>query len=299
MSREARPRHARSRAGASPFLDLSTTVSQPRRHGPSVDSLHMPAGEGTWRPPQFANVGYVDDAVGTLALGLRAAMLQPGHSAATLFQLVQEAAAALGFEHCAYGLRLPFPFTQRTFLALNNYPSEWRARYADRGYVRQDPTVLHGARSSTPMLWSDALFSTAPEMWAEARSFGLRHGWAQSCFDAGGRVGLLSVARSHGPLTPRELAVLEPMLQWLVNLAHGSIGPVLSATVASQLLGLTPREREVMTWMADGKTAAEAGLILGIGERTVRFHVMNVVAKLQVSNKTSAVARAIASGLFD
>ena len=60
---------------------------------------------------------------------------------------------------------------------------------------------------------------------------------------------------------------------------------------------LTPREREVLTWAGRGKTSAEIAIILGVRERTVNFHCDRAVRRLDVVNRTHAVAKAIAQGL--
>jgi two-component system, OmpR family, KDP operon response regulator KdpE len=60
---------------------------------------------------------------------------------------------------------------------------------------------------------------------------------------------------------------------------------------------LTEREREVLTWAARGKTSAEIAAILGVRERTVNFHCDRAMRRLDVTNRTQAVAKAIAQGL--
>ena len=50
--------------------------------------------------------------------------------------------------------------------------------------------------------------------------------------------------------------------------------------------------------MADGKTSGEAATILGLSERTVNFHVANVLVKLSAVNKTAAVVKAALLGLL-
>ncbi len=62
---------------------------------------------------------------------------------------------------------------------------------------------------------------------------------------------------------------------------------------------LTAREREVLRWTAEGKTACEIGQILSISERTVNFHVNNILEKLGATNKVQAVVKAIGAGLID
>lgn len=55
--------------------------------------------------------------------------------------------------------------------------------------------------------------------------------------------------------------------------------------------GLTKREREVLSWVALGKTNAEIAVILWLAPSTVRKHLENVYAKLSVRTRTAAVAR--------
>jgi LuxR family quorum sensing-dependent transcriptional regulator len=61
---------------------------------------------------------------------------------------------------------------------------------------------------------------------------------------------------------------------------------------------LTPREREILRWAADGKTAWETSVILDLSERTVKFHLIEASRKLNAVNRTSAVAKALARGLI-
>jgi DNA-binding CsgD family transcriptional regulator len=60
---------------------------------------------------------------------------------------------------------------------------------------------------------------------------------------------------------------------------------------------LTAREREVLAWVARGKTNAEIAELLWLAPSTVRKHLENVYAKLGVSTRTAAVARFL--GLVD
>lgn len=55
---------------------------------------------------------------------------------------------------------------------------------------------------------------------------------------------------------------------------------------------LTPREREVLVWVAAGKTNAEIAGIIGARPRTVHKHLERIFVKLGVETRTAAVARA-------
>ena len=82
---------------------------------------------------------------------------------------------------------------------------------------------------------------------------------------------------------------------------------VLSPPAAAALAGaargparpeLTPRELDVLAAVARGASNAAAARALGIGEATVKTHLLRVFEKLQVDDRTAAVTRAMALGLL-
>jgi DNA-binding NarL/FixJ family response regulator len=60
---------------------------------------------------------------------------------------------------------------------------------------------------------------------------------------------------------------------------------------------LTEREREILTFIADGQTNGEIAEKLVISMKTVRNHVSNIFSKLQVADRTQAAIRAREAGL--
>ncbi|MGE5524866.1 MAG: helix-turn-helix domain-containing protein [Rhodospirillaceae bacterium] len=59
--------------------------------------------------------------------------------------------------------------------------------------------------------------------------------------------------------------------------------------------GLTPRESEVLAWVAKGKTNAEVGAILEMSNRTVQKHLEHIYQKLGVETRTTATIRALSA----
>src|SRR5690606_38548631 len=55
---------------------------------------------------------------------------------------------------------------------------------------------------------------------------------------------------------------------------------------------LSPRECEVLEWIAAGKTNAEIAIILGLSVHTVKRHVEHVLEKLGVENRRAAMRMA-------
>jgi DNA-binding NarL/FixJ family response regulator len=97
-----------------------------------------------------------------------------------------------------------------------------------------------------------------------------------------------------------------------VRIVHSG-GSLLQPVVASKLLrqvshqnqleaeteALTPREREVLTLLAQGFPNKEIAARLVISQRTVKFHVSSIMGKLGATNRTEAVALAAQQGLVD
>jgi len=88
--------------------------------------------------------------------------------------------------------------------------------------------------------------------------------------------------RSRRDFSDRERALLDLLRPHLARLYRRT----------ATLNRLTPREAEVLHWLAQGKSDAQIGAILGTSRRTVQKHLQNLYAKLGVENRTAAVMRA-------
>jgi predicted ATPase/DNA-binding CsgD family transcriptional regulator len=66
---------------------------------------------------------------------------------------------------------------------------------------------------------------------------------------------------------------------------------------AAGTFGLTPREREVLTLLAAGRSNPRIAADLAISQRTVRNHVTNILTKLGVATRTAAATEALRRGL--
>lgn len=220
-----------------------------------------------------------------------------GLSKEEVFKKIADVATSLGFQYCAYGLRMPVPLSNPKTFIMNNYSAEWQERYQDKGYLHIDPTVLHGRQSQMPIIWSEKVFSNTRELWDDSQIMGLTVGWAQSSLDAVGVGGMLTLARSHEALSSVEISSQEIKMRWLVSISHLTLSKLFAPTQTTK--PLTAREIEVFKWTADGKTSGEISDILNISENTVNFHVKNGIGKLQTANKTAAVVRAAMLGMLN
>jgi LuxR family transcriptional regulator len=61
---------------------------------------------------------------------------------------------------------------------------------------------------------------------------------------------------------------------------------------------LSFREIEILKWIAEGKNGEVIGKLLGITERTVTYHVVNIMQKMDVTNRTAAAVKAVLLGII-
>lgn len=83
----------------------------------------------------------------------------------------------------------------------------------------------------------------------------------------------------------------------LASYFHQHILRIHGHNAETQIL-VSARELDCLKWMAAGKTAWEASVILGISERTVRFHLNAAREKLNCLTTTQAVAQAVSRQLI-
>lgn len=107
-----------------------------------------------------------------------------------------------------------------------------------------------------------------------------------------GRARVIYLERGKRDYTERERSLLELLRPALIRVQraaharrHGNGGASAS---------LTGREREILGWIARGKTSRQIGTILSVSPHTVRKHIEHILDKLDVSTRSEAVARVFA-----
>jgi len=74
--------------------------------------------------------------------------------------------------------------------------------------------------------------------------------------------------------------------------------PRREETESSATVNLSPREREILRMVGDGKPNKIIADELDISEHTVRNHISNIFQKLHVNNRTEATVIAMKKGLI-
>jgi LuxR family transcriptional regulator, quorum-sensing system regulator CviR len=180
-----------------------------------------------------------------------------------------------------------------------SYSNDWLYTYGKKGYANVDPVLQSLLSSSKTQVWEQTYGKASSpkqlEFVEEARSVGLTHGVTTGMLERDrGFATFFSFAGGDADGTQRFVRLLEYLLP--------SIHRVLIANTHTPLFnrvkGLSPREMTVLLWMKQGKTNWEIAQIVGVTERTVRFHVEGIFMKLDASSRTQAVALAMEHGLL-
>jgi LuxR family transcriptional regulator, quorum-sensing system regulator BjaR1 len=178
-------------------------------------------------------------------------------------------------------------------------PDELFKLYVERRYADIDPSIRHLLRTAEPFRWLDVPYDPererkAAELAGLIRDFGLTQGFFVPIPSAAGTYGATWMAGPKPDLTARTKAALHLIGLYAFDRIHRLAGPL-----PDQWPHLTEREREVLTWMASGKSSWEIGEILGIAKRTVDEHSQTVQRKLGAANRSHAVAIALRNRLIE
>ena len=114
---------------------------------------------------------------------------------------------------------------------------------------------------------------------------------------------LVLVAKTQGIVSPPMVDDLSKTFEVFENayrcLHSKAIVSATGGTEAQPGDTLSRREVECLQWLASGKTLFEAATILGVSERTIRFHITNARERLGVSTTVQAIVAAALLYGFD
>ena len=108
-----------------------------------------------------------------------------------------------------------------------------------------------------------------------------------------------ALAESHATATRIGAAPLRARIEALARRAGLQLDGVESAAFAAERLRLTPREREVLALVAEGRSNRQIGEQLFMAESTAGVHVSNILTKLGVTRRSEAAVVAHRMGLTD
>lgn len=196
------------------------------------------------------------------------------------------------------------PAGDAEFISIGNFPDGFENVHRDASASRRDP-LLQTLKHQTvplPIFWDQRTYTVAGagDLWEEQAAWGYRSGIILAMHLAHGRHFLLGV---DGPddmpeaVDARTQLVAE--LQLMAVYSQDSALRLLQAPdLREPAPALTMRERDVLAWTLEDKSAWVVGRLLNISEHTVAFHLKNAMKKLGCATKHSAAAKAARLGLI-
>ena len=211
---------------------------------------------------------------------------------------MQRALAPFGFENFIVAGIDPKRRFDEQVLA-NRWPSEFFTQYTRENYLPLDPIARLCRRWTMPFVWSKASYAheqdpRALEVMRVAAQFRIKRGFVVPIHGLNGYEAAVSMSGVDLEIPPTSKPAIHLMALYAFDRMRCLIG-----AVSKNIPSLTQREREVLTWAAQGKSALEIAEILKITKRTVDEHTQITVRKLGAKNRTHAVAIALRERIID
>jgi LuxR family transcriptional regulator len=222
-----------------------------------------------------------------------------------VWALLCDRMAYYGFDRLIYGFTrfmTPTSFGDpNDFVVLTNHSPEYRKGFVEDGLYRSAPMVRWALENEGFSSWRamaeriNAGDLTKDEL--EVVTFNLAHkvlaGYTVSfkslCARSKGAISLTARADLSQDDVDRIWATHGTNIHLLNNVAHLKI---LTLPVTLSNKQLTPRQREALQWVGDGKTMQDIAQIMGLTQATIEKHLRLARETLNVETTAQAVAKA-------
>ncbi|PWB35399.1 transcriptional regulator [Pseudomonas sp. SDI] len=222
-----------------------------------------------------------------------------GKGFGSLEELVDNAICSvreLSFDYFLYGVCNSTPFMKPDIKFLGNWPEEWAEYYKEMNCAPLDPVIQHCKVFFEPMKLPGEMFLKPLALNSKVSGFNISEGVVQPSFKASGYFGFLYLAKLSGTVSDEEFKGLKPIIRSLADTIGEQVIKLGWASPNGELVELVEKEKEILRWVADGKTSGEVSIILGVAVDTVNFHLRNSQRKLGASNRVQTLTYAVANG---
>ncbi len=181
-----------------------------------------------------------------------------------------------------------------------SFPEEWMQEYLSRNYYQVDAIIRENFSTYEVQNWSlkRKELCREKEITSLGMDFGLIECWTHGSKPmANENYGSMFCFAGMSMKQDRRTATI---LEFIIPHLHLALSHIFRKKRQEKgNILLSAREKEILDWLKHGKSSWEISVILGISERTVNFHVNNIMHKLDASKRHQAVAVAVRLGLID
>jgi DNA-binding CsgD family transcriptional regulator len=202
-----------------------------------------------------------------------------------------------GFDHFACVNHADFASGEKAGVMMHNYPTSWVKAYKEEQLYKGDFVYLRAGQHRLPFQWDEpwllnSLTPSEKRVREKARSAGLNNGFTVPIMVPGDRLASCT-------FTSRSKFDFEalPTLHLTALFFHEGLRR-LSARNKARIAPrtLTSRQRNILTYVAEGKSTDIIASLLGISRHTVDEHIETVLQKYAVGSRIQAVVRALQDG---
>ncbi|MEL7097864.1 MAG: LuxR family transcriptional regulator [Pseudomonadota bacterium] len=184
-------------------------------------------------------------------------------------------------------------------VAADGFDQRWVCEYIREKLFLVDPITDLAMRETRPFLWSEIpqLVTLSAEQnvyLARMEAARLGNGLAFQVFGPGFRNGYVGLGFAPEAAPPGAADILE--YQFAAQAAH--IRYCALTSKAADAPALSPRERDVLQWIARGKSNSVIADILGLSPHTVDTLMRRVYDKLGTRDRTTAAIEGLGAGLI-
>jgi LuxR family transcriptional regulator, quorum-sensing system regulator CviR len=183
------------------------------------------------------------------------------------------------------------------YILNSSYPEGYFSAYVAEGQIRFDPVVALELEAPRLYHLADILRMKADSLNRDGldmtRGYGIKEGYSTG-FRNEAR-GLTSIFSFMGRSLPRS-GRSELILDLLGPHLHAALCRVAAKEEPRSPSPLSARETEVLEWIKAGKSTWQISMQLSLSEATVKFHVGNILKKLDAATRTQALAEAMHRG---
>ncbi|HAM46220.1 MAG TPA: hypothetical protein DCO73_00635 [Alphaproteobacteria bacterium] len=207
--------------------------------------------------------------------------------------------ASFGFSNVSVFDLQHRPGSNGFHMLMNSRPQSYVEQYEEENCAMRDPVLLELRHTLKPYSWSDVksrrkLSRDEQSVLESGREFDAVEGAVVPIVSTRGPIAVVAPCGREPDISPSALAAIELISIYANNALQRAVVEPRRENRTGKML--SPREREVLQWVAAGKTDDEIAEILTLSATTVATHVNRAMQKLQAFRRPFAVAEAIRLG---
>jgi LuxR family transcriptional regulator, quorum-sensing system regulator BjaR1 len=224
------------------------------------------------------------------------------NSKEALFDAFCEAMVQFGFDRINFSVRRDLDLEEEHigFGIISTYPEDWQAYYEEKNLAAIDPVLKCAVSNYGTFRWKDLERSSNLNrkqitFMRQAEDAGLHNGLGIPFNGPKLQIAGIGLATSQRGLL--HLPKLD-LINAYCNQFYAVYKRILAkpdVSKASSVI-LSPKEQDVLRWIASGKSDPEIARIMNISVNTVDYHIRHIFQKLEVNNRVAAAIKGMLSG---